>query len=420
MNTKILFIGFLSLLLIAVLGSAVLAQQSPGENLTCPLDKEVPVGQLINQMEYTNDKILRQLQNIDDAAIRILQNVTKLVKSSDSCKTTNCQSGCQLEDISVPCSGTPSTSCTSGYTCAYQSTVPGSSASNTSCTTLPTTGSMTINPSGYYGVFNWRENSGYQCNPYDCPDPGFYPGPANPSSLLYPAPANNCTTGDTCYYKGYNLAGQDLIDNLTFSRQNCKNLPNNLTVDASATYAIYQWSGVHGGGWCNVLWPTTTCYGTCYNEGDCSVDWTCTTQICQRGACSGQACNFTEINAQLNIISQSTQTINDSNQAIVDIFDRKVAELPLLGNICQIPGLGVVCGLCDIFGNIFTGCKTEIATILSLFQKGLTNIKDCWNDPADYEKIISGEKSGKFLMSCEELRPGVLKKCYPNNFFCCK
>jgi len=416
MNTKILFIGSLSLLSIAILGSAVLAQQNPGEDLTCPLDKEVPVGQIINQLEYTNDKILRQLQNIDEAAIRILQNGKGLTDLTAGCQTSNCNSDCRSEDVPIPCGGTPNTSCTSGYTCAYQSTVQGSSASSTSCTALPA-GSLTVNPLGYYGSFRWRENSGYPCNPYACPDPSFYPGPANPSSLLYPAPANNCTNGDTCYYKGYNLTGQQINDG-GYSRQNCKNLPNNLTIDALATYAIYQWSGTHGGGWCNVLWPTTTCYGTCYNEGSCSIDWTCTNQVCRQDACSGQACNFTEVSAKMSAISQSTQTINDSNQAISDIFGKKVAELPLLGNICQIPGVGVPCNFCNI--NIFTRCKTEIETILSLLQKGLTNIKDCWNDPADYEKIMSGEKSGKFLMNCEELKPGVLEKCYPNNFFCCR
>ncbi|MBI4359381.1 MAG: hypothetical protein HY577_02270 [Candidatus Nealsonbacteria bacterium] len=407
MSTRILFISLLSLALIAISGSVALAQQSPGENITCPLDKEVPVGQIINQLEYTNDQILRQLQSIDDAAVRILQNGKSLTELTAGCQTSNCNSDCRSEDVPTPCNGTPSTSCTPGYTCTYQSTVPGSSAPNTSCTTLPTTGSMTINPSGYYGLFGWRENSGYPCNPYDCPDSSFNPN------------AYYCTTGDNCVYQNYTHTGQEIISG-GYSRQSCVNLPNNLSINASSTYAIYQWSGVHGAGWCNVLWPTTTCYDTCYNEGGCSVDWTCTTQVCRQDACSGQACNFTEISAKMNTISQSTQTIRDSNQAIIDIFDKKVAELPLLGNICQIPGIGVVCDFCDIFSLIFTGCKTEIETILSLLQKSLTNVKDCWNDPADYEKIISGEKSGKFLMSCEELRPGVLKECYPNNFFCCK
>jgi hypothetical protein len=380
------------------LGSAVLAQQSPGEDLTCPLDKEVPVGQLINQMEYTNDRILRQMKNIDDAAIRLLQKATKLVESSDGCKTSNCQSGCRLEDVFVPRDGTPSTSCTAGYGCAYWATLKGDQASlsRLSCVNLPT-GAINIRPERYYGLFHWKENQGFPCNPSSCQDPNF--NPYDPA---------RCSSGYACSYQNYNQTGQTIIDN-GYSRQDCGNLPNNLTINSQATYAIYQWSKGSAAGWCNVLWPTTTCYGTCYNEGECSSDWTSIVRVCRRDACSGNACNFTEINAQMNVISQSTQTIDDSNRAIIDIFDKKVAELPFLGNICRIPGVGVLCNL-----------KTEITTILSLFRKSLTNAKDCWNDPADYEKIISGEKSGKFLMSCEELSPGVLEKCYPNNFFCCK
>ncbi len=415
---KTLLIILFSFLSIVILGSAVLAQQGPGEGLTCPLDKEVPVGQIINQMTYTNDKILRQMIKIDAAAVRVLQTAKKLAELTNDCKTSNCQSDCQTIDIPSVCPSAPdpATNCSWGYNCRYSDKRLGDGTTpNTNCRDLPG-GWLPVDPDKTYGIFRWQD-VGHACNS-SCPDPSFSPGNISKCS------------GYNCYYQGWEHSGK-IIREAPYTKLSCNSLPSgvydciNTKGCETANFSIFRY-GTSNGPYCNILWPTTTNCGTCYNydESDCATEFgTCATSVCRTGdACSGDACNFTDIDAQMDIISLWTKTISVSNQAIEDIFDKNVTELDLLGNVCKIPGLGIVCGLGNLFCNILGlgGCKTEIETILALFKKGVINTKDCWNDPADYVKIMSGEKSGKFLMSCEELSPGVFEKCYPNNFFCCR
>jgi len=402
----------LTVFMVAVLGqknNAVLAQEKPV--ITCPLEKEVPSGQIADQTQATSNKILQALEDSANAALGSMRAGKKTIELIESCQTENCESSCQLKDVPVACPGTPTTSCTNGYTCAYQSyfhtgqEIIDNSFSRQDCGHL--TNDLSINAEKIYAIFKWQEVAGAQCNPHPCLDPDFRPD--DPS---------NCSVGNTCDYQGYTHTGQEIIDN-SFSRQECTNLPNDLSIDPTADYAIYQWSSIADGGWCNVEWPKTTCYDTCHDEGWCNVDWTCTNHICQTQDCGGSACNFPEIDAQQDIVSSAEQTTKTSYQTVYDTLHKKVAKLPLLGNVCEIPGLGILCSLCSVLGNVISGCKTELETILALMERGIINARWCWNDPANYQKIITGEKSGKFLLRCQELTPGILEECYPDNYYCC-
>lgn len=413
-----------ALTLIAVLATLALVFNMPEtkvfaqeQTLTCPLKREAPIGQLIDQTSVSAGKILDNIEIIILSASQTLRSGKRMIDLSGQCKAENCQASCQSGTTYGPRDGTPTTLCSSGYTCSdpnvYQGNDPLVSSLDCVKLDLDPRGTIDIDSERFYGVFDWRENSGYPCNPYDCPDPSFYPGPANPGDdLFYPAPESNCTSGDTCYYKGYTITGQEII-NGGYSQQNCKNLPNYLTVDASATYAIYQWSGVHGGGWCNVLWPTTTCYETCYNEDDCSVDWTEESTTCEAQACSGQACPFTDIEGELQKINDADERIVNAVQTIVDFFDKKITELPILGELCKNEVLNIPCDKPWMF-------KSEFDILVHLLDKTMKNVRGCQTSIFDLGRMLLEGTSGWTLFSCESLVPGVFNKCYPLNYFCCQ
>lgn len=159
------------------------------------------------------------------------------------------------------------------------------------------------------------------------------------------SPPSGCTAGYTCSYQGYNHTGQEII-NGGFSRQDCKNLPNNLSINPSNTYAIFQYSGPTSG-WCNV--QTTTQY--------------------MPGPCEGDACPFTDIHAKQNEINTLAQAIYESQQKI-------------------------------------EGFTAEMEKAFEKLQNSRNKLADCVVRPYEADAAARGEITGKFLLSCEDVLIG--------------
>ncbi len=146
------------------------------------------------------------------------------------------------------------------------------------------------------------------------------------------------------------------------------------------------------------------CSGLCYRLA-------CEEITCEPETCQGQACSFAEIRQKSQNITDSIPKITDSNNIISDVFNKRVVELqPLLGNICDIPILKLIC---------LAGGKPEINIILDLFTKSYENINNCKTSNFELEQMLLSGDTGQILLPCQALTPDPLKQCYPNNYYCC-
>ena len=373
---------FFAIIIIFSLTGLAWAQERP--NLTCDLEKDVPLGQVVNQTEYTSGKILKAAREATEATSRAIKAAKRTIELTDSCQTSNCQSNCQTQDIPTACPGTPTTTCTAGYACTlkHSQAVLGDSSHPAvpafDCENLEEM--INVEPQRSYGIFEW---TGCQAA-CDLNNPG-------------------CPAGVACETPGTERLGSEICAD-GCSGISCRTMLNSIRIKPNQSYAAFRWTQDY------VNW--LTCYNSCTNNGDCAAEFgECLRSSCQNQGCAGQACNFAEIGQKSAVVNQAAQTTKNSYEKINKIIHDKVANLPLLGNVCKIPGLGILCQV--------SSYKTELETILSLQKKSIINTRSCWNDPKDYEKILSGEKSGKFLFRCQEISPYYLEKCYPDNFYCC-
>ncbi len=211
--------------------------------------------------------------------------------------------------------------------------------------------------------------------------------------ITYTACDTSCSSDYTCDFTNKFVKGI----NLGSSVYNCSNM-NHFNPTNNLHYSRFSLS--FNSPPCDIA----PCSGYCYRPACEKLD-------CDPKTCQGEACPFAEIQQTFETIVTSDDQIITSNQIISDVFNKNVTVLqPLLGEICKIPILKIVCGWIG---------KPEINIILDLFIKSYENINNCKTSSFELEKMLISGDTGRILLPCQALTPDPLKECYPNNYYCC-
>ena len=96
----ILLMVFGSVFSVVYKGNDVSAQDSP---LSCPLEKEIPVGKLTDQTVSMTERIAENMQIMIDAAVPEYWAGKKMVNLSRECKTARCASDCDSHTVYDHC-----------------------------------------------------------------------------------------------------------------------------------------------------------------------------------------------------------------------------------------------------------------------------------------------------------------------------
>lgn len=227
----------------------------------------------------------------------------------------------------------------------------------------------------------------------------------------YPVPGKDftCPAGYTCTapWTPYFLKGWDIINSAFGPKQDCKNLPNNLSpIRPDDYYAVFNWG-------LNFV-----------THGSCIVDWTCEVPTCKVKDCKNkpdtQICPVrADIQTAIDVIVTDRQAIDGLYVKIDDFFNKKVSEFPIPSGDDSLFGR-----FCDneLFSmpTCLTSCKaTEYHALECLVAKAINNIGLC--DIINPNDMLSG-RGGEMFFMCKDIEPPPVPNCQPdlyNDFFCC-
>jgi len=171
---------------------------------------------------------------------------------------------------------------------------------------------------------------------------------------------SGCTPGYTCDYKNYTHSGA-IIEDGGYSQQDCQNLPQNLSIDRDADYGIFEYVHIAtgAGGWCNIK----------VTGGGGVSGW------CNNKAIPSYAPNPCQPNNQWpsNDIASAQDEINSSSQ-IIKQSQEKIADL-----------------------------TAQMAQAFIKLEKSRDRLADCVIRPFEQEALERGEITGVFLLSCQSI-----------------
>jgi len=398
------------LFLILILGTIVftygknLKRVSADEEITiCPLSKMVTVGSLLDQSLISINNLLLEADIILTNSSQVYQSASDLIKiGEEDCVPENCQSSCELAARPWP----PLTSCTYGYTCSDPNILPGSdwTVSQINCVSLPS-GPIIIDPQRYYGVFYWRGNQSYQCNPFACP--AQYAWCSNHGSEALVVPYDVYSWEECLDWCNQNMNSSQPLCQKNEGERNCW-----IHYPPANGVSNCDWQYTYPTSPFGALWNNSggTCYDTCYDEGNCSVDWT----TCAPGTCGGEACPFALITSIVDNVAANITAIEEAHQKIKDFFEKSITQFPkpdnytIFGEFYKHYILSKICWM--------GSCESEFYALAGLQDKARTAIQKC--DIIKPDDLFT-EKQGEILFRCEDVRPSPIEQCWQDDFFCC-